>query len=136
MYTLWTIFCVASGTTTGNPFRCWIPLCCLFTENRTVMSDWGGTNSVVDSIEAGCDLQMPVSDEYRGEKTLEAVEDGRLSREAVEKAAANVLYLVERTKGSDLSAEPAEREDDRQETRQLIRNAGVEGLTLLKNEGG
>jgi beta-glucosidase len=99
------------------------------------MSDWGGTNSVVESIEAGCDIQMPVSDEYRGEKTLQAIKDGKLSKEAVEKAAANILYLVERTKGNDLSEEPAEREDDREETRKLIRNLGAEGLTLLKNEG-
>ena len=107
----------------------------MLTTYRTVMSDWGGTNSVVESIEAGCDIQMPVSDEYRGEKTLQAIRDGKLSKEAVLKAAENVLYLVERTKGNDLSIEPPEREDDREETRQLIRNTGVEGLTLLKNEG-
>ncbi|CZR55218.1 probable periplasmic beta-glucosidase precursor [Phialocephala subalpina] len=100
-----------------------------------VMSDWGGTNSYVESIETGCDIEMPVSTLWRGAKTLAAVENGDLSKEAVEKAAANVLYLVERTKGSDMSAELAEREDDREETRQLIRDAGAEGLTLLKNEG-
>ena len=43
--------------------------------------------------------------------------------------------MAERTKETDLSKEPPEREDDREETRQLIRNAGAEGLTLLKNEG-
>lgn len=72
---------------------------------------------------------------WRGEKVTTAVKDGKLSAEAVEKAAANVLYMVERTRGSDMSIEPAERENDREETRQLIRDAGAEGLTLLKNEG-
>lgn len=100
------------------------------------MSDWGGTNSIVESIEAGCDIQMPVSDEYRGQKTLQAIKEGKLSKESVRKAAESVLYLVERTKGTDLSEELPEREDDREETRQLIRNAGAEGLTLLKNVGG
>src|SRR4051812_19711582 len=100
-----------------------------------VMSDWGGTNSIVESIEAGCDIEMPVSTKWRGQKAIDAVNDGRLSREAVEKAAANVLYLVERTRGSDMTPEAAEAEDDREETRQLIRELGVEGLTLLKNEG-
>jgi beta-glucosidase len=100
-----------------------------------VMSDWGGTNSIAESIEAGCDIEMPVSDRWRGELAIKAVKDGKLSREAVEKAAANVLYLVERTKGSDMSVELAEREDDREETRKLIRDAGAEGLTLLKNTG-
>src|SRR6202030_2632004 len=48
---------------------------------------------------------------------------------------ANILYFVERTQGNNLSPEPAEREDDREGTRQLIRKAGVEGLALLKNAG-
>lgn len=47
-----------------------------------------------------------------------------------------MLTLVERTKGSDLSPEAAEREDNRPATRALIRSAGIEGLTLLKNQGG
>ncbi|TGO25965.1 hypothetical protein BPAE_0069g00370 [Botrytis paeoniae] len=99
-----------------------------------VMSDWGGTNSIAESIEAGCDIEMPVSTKWRGEKAIEAIKNGELSREAVEKAAANVLYLVERTKGSDMTPEAPEAEDNREETRDLIRQAGVEGLTLLKNE--
>ncbi|KAI9648015.1 hypothetical protein NHQ30_002643 [Ciborinia camelliae] len=99
-----------------------------------VMSDWGGTNSIVESIEAGCDIEMPVSTKWRGKKAIKAIEDGTLNREAVEKAAANVLYLVERTKGTDMTPEAPEAEDDREETRNLIRQAGVEGITLLKNE--
>ncbi|RDW73118.1 beta-glucosidase-3 [Coleophoma cylindrospora] len=100
-----------------------------------VMSDWGGVNSVAASIEAGCDLEMPVSKKWRGEKAIDAVHKGLLSRDAVERAAANVLHLAERAKGIDMSGEPPEREDDREGTRQLIRTAGTEGLTLLKNEG-
>jgi len=106
------------------------------------MSDWGGTNSSVAALEAGCDLEMPVSGKWRGEKLLRAVtegiiEDGKrkfVSKETVERAAANVLRLVERTRGSDMSVEPDEREDNRPETRKLIREAGAEGITLLKNE--
>jgi beta-glucosidase len=100
------------------------------------MSDWGGTNSTNASLEAGCDIEMPVSDLWRGPKLIEAAKKGTLNREFIEKAAANVLYLVERTKGADMSAEVDEREDDRPETRTLIREAGAEGLTLLKNDGG
>src|SRR4051812_31065588 len=100
------------------------------------MSDWGGTNSTVETLEAGCDLEMPVSTKWRGQKLIDAVGSGRLNKDVIENAAANVLYLVERTKGTDMSAEANEREDDREETRALIREAGAEGLTLLKNEGG
>jgi len=109
-----------------------------------VMSDWTGINSIIEAVEAGCDLEMPVSSKWRGEKLISAIKEGIeqkdgtkkfLSKEAVELAATNVLRLVERTRGSDMSAELAEREDDRPETRKLIREAGAEGLTLLKNDG-
>lgn len=100
------------------------------------MSDWTGTNSVAESISAGCDLEMPGPTKWRGGRALEAVESGELSREDVEFAAGNVLYLVERVKGSIKPAEElSERTDDTEERRQLIRQAGVEGLTLLKNQG-
>ncbi|KAK4192605.1 family 3 putative glycoside hydrolase [Podospora australis] len=100
-----------------------------------VISDWGGTNSTAESVKAGCDIEFPYSTKWRFDKVLEAIRDGKLSEEDIDRAVENVLTLVERTKGSDLSAEAEEREDDRAETRNLIREAGVQGLTLLKNEG-
>ncbi|KAI1431674.1 glycoside hydrolase family 3 protein [Xylaria sp. CBS 124048] len=100
----------------------------------TVMSDWGGVNSTVESIKAGCDIEFPYSTKWRFEKVLRAVGDGELTMDDINTAAENVLTLVERTKGGDMSAEEPEKEDDRAETRSLIRLAGVEGLTLLKNE--
>ncbi|KAI0601444.1 glycosyl hydrolase family 3 N terminal domain-containing protein [Biscogniauxia sp. FL1348] len=102
----------------------------------TVMSDWGGTNSTVESIKAGCDIEFPFSTKWRFDKVLAAIEEGQLTREDIDTAAENILTLVERTKGDDMSVEEPEKEDDREETRALIREAGAEGLTLLKNEGG
>ncbi|KAI0869948.1 glycosyl hydrolase family 3 N terminal domain-containing protein [Hypoxylon argillaceum] len=102
----------------------------------TVMSDWGGINSTVESIKAGCDIEFPYSTKWRFEKVLKAIETGELSVDDINRAAENVLTLVERTKGDDMSAEEPERQEDREDTRALIRAAGVEGLTLLKNEGG
>ncbi|RYP44424.1 hypothetical protein DL768_009096 [Monosporascus sp. mg162] len=101
----------------------------------TVLSDWGGVNSVAESIKAGCDIEFPYSAKWRFEKVVKAIEAGELTKRDVDMAAENVLTLVQRTKGDDMSAEEAEREDNRPETRALIRQAGVEGLTLLKNEG-
>ncbi|KAF7538242.1 hypothetical protein G7054_g3028 [Neopestalotiopsis clavispora] len=101
----------------------------------TVISDWGGTNSTVEALRAGCDVEFPYSTKWRFDKVLKALGDGTLSRETIDKAAENVLTLVERTKGSDMSEEQPEHEENREETRALIRRAGAEGLTLLKNEG-
>lgn len=102
----------------------------------TVMSDWGGVNSTVESIKAGCDIEFPYSSKWRFDKVLRAIENRELTIEHVDAAAENVLTLVERTKGDDMSPEAPEQENDREDTRSLIRSAGVEGLTLLKNEGG
>ncbi|KAK4217049.1 beta-glucosidase B [Rhypophila decipiens] len=101
----------------------------------TVISDWGGVNSSIESLKAGCDIEFPFSTKWRFDKTLEALRDGLVTEREIDQAAENILTLVERTKGSDLTPEAAEREDDREETRALIRQAGVQGLTLLKNEG-
>lgn len=100
-----------------------------------MISDWGGINSTVESLKTGCDIEFPFSTKWRFEKVLKAVEDGIIGQEDIDRAAENVLMLVERTKGDNMSAEEAEREDDREDTRKLIREAGVQGLTLLKNEG-
>ncbi|KAI0008154.1 glycoside hydrolase family 3 protein [Xylariaceae sp. FL0662B] len=101
----------------------------------TVMSDWGGMNSTIESIKAGCDVEFPYSNKWRFDKVLKAVEEGKLTQDDIDFAAENVLTLVERTKGSDMSTEQREREDNQESTRMLIREAGAEGLTLLKNEG-
>ncbi|KAF5682305.1 beta-glucosidase [Fusarium denticulatum] len=102
----------------------------------TVVSDWGGINSSIESVEAGCDIEFPYSSKWRLDKLVTAVNEGRISIEDINQAAENVLTLVERLKGGNMSPEAPEREDDREETRELIRTAGHEGLTLLKNDGG
>ena len=73
---------------------------------------------------------------WRFEKVLAALKDGAITQNDIDRAAENALTLVLRTKGEDMSEEAAEREDNRPETRELIREAGAQGLTLLKNDGG
>ena len=102
---------------------------------RAVVSDWGGTNSTIQSVQAGCDIEFPYSPKWRLDKLIEAVREGKMDVEDINRAAENALTLVERLKGDNMSPEEPEREDDRPETRKLIRAAGHEGLTLLKNEG-
>ncbi|KAL2675614.1 hypothetical protein Neosp_011804 [[Neocosmospora] mangrovei] len=102
----------------------------------TVVSDWGGINSSVESVQAGCDIEFPYSAKWRLDKLITAANEGLISMEDIDQAAENMLTLVERLKGSDMSPEEPEREDDRKETRELIRAAGHEGLTLLKNDDG
>jgi beta-glucosidase len=100
------------------------------------MSDWTGTNSVAESIKAGCDLEMPGPAKWRGARALQALARNELSATDVSRAAANVLKLVKRTRGfgGDIT-EPEERSISNDETSNLIRTAGAEGIVLLKNDG-
>ncbi|MEU9954088.1 glycoside hydrolase family 3 N-terminal domain-containing protein, partial [Streptomyces sp. NPDC047939] len=59
-----------------------------------VMSDWGAVSDRVASLEAGLDLQMPPNG--TDDQITSAVEEGRLDREAVARAAGRVLQLQER----------------------------------------
>src|SRR5690606_26247764 len=73
----------------------------------TVISDWGGTNSVVESVKLGCDLEMPGPPKMRGDKIIEAVKKGELTEAEVDECARRVLNLVERTGRFNLPMEEA-----------------------------
>ena len=100
------------------------------------MSDWTGVNSVGEAIRAGCDVEMPGPAKWRTtERVVKEIMRGTVSQADIEQSAGNVLYLIERTKGlGNLTPEAEEQVDDTPERREVIRQAGREGLTLLKND--
>ena len=61
-----------------------------------VMSDWGATYNVANSIEAGMDLEMPDGGNYHEQLTIKYVNDGILSMEALDRACQKVVDLVEK----------------------------------------
>lgn len=89
----------------------------------------------MESVQAGCSIEFPFSPNWRLDKLVAAVKEGRIDIEDIDEATEHVLTLIDRLKADDMSPEEPEREDDREETRNLIRIAGHEGLTLLKNNG-
>jgi beta-glucosidase len=101
---------------------------------RLVMSDWTGTNSVSESIQAGCNLEMPGPAQWRGKRVMKAIANGEISRSDIENSAIRVLQLVQRTKGLSNSSELAEQSINNPETAELIRKTAAEGIVLLKNE--
>jgi len=104
--------------------------------NGAVISDWTGTYATAPSIRSGVDIEMPGPTKWRGlDQVREALDNGEITHEEIEQAAGNVLYLVDRTKGlDDDTPEPTEQSIDNAETRNLILQAGIEGLVLLKHE--
>jgi len=100
-----------------------------------VMSDWFGSHSTVETVNAGLDLEMPGPSRFRGEKLVAAVREGRVKPETIRARALNMLRLMDRTGALKDTSPFEERADDRPEHRALIRRAGAEAAVLLKNEG-
>lgn len=101
-----------------------------------VMTDWFATHDTVDSVLAGCDLEMPGPARQRGPRLVAAVREGRLDARAVRDCARRVLRLAQRVGSFADPVIPAERSDDLPKHRALIRRLGAAGCVLLKNDAG
>lgn len=79
---------------------------------------------------------MPGPARFRSlELVSKALEDGTISKTDIDARVRSTLCLLEKVgKFDDRKDTPAERAIDRPEHRALIRQAGSEGIVLLKNE--
>src|SRR5690606_36859087 len=59
-----------------------------------VMSDWFGVNSIVPSVEAGMDLEMPGPARKRGKNLVDAVNKGYMEEKTMDINVRRVLELV------------------------------------------
>ena len=100
-----------------------------------VMSDWFGSRTTAQTVNAGLDLEMPGPTRDRGAKLVAAVERGEVSREMVRTRALNVLRWMERTGGLTGPEVLEERAEVRPDHSALIREAGAAGTVLLTNDG-
>ncbi|EWY81646.1 hypothetical protein FOYG_15871 [Fusarium oxysporum NRRL 32931] len=100
-----------------------------------VMSDWFGTNSVVPSVKAGLDLEMPGPVRRRGKHLIDAYQKGLVDLSFIDASASRVLELVHKVGKSNIPdwKEGKEKADDLPEHRAIFRRAGAEGIVLLKN---
>ncbi|KAL1584276.1 hypothetical protein WHR41_06687 [Cladosporium halotolerans] len=108
-----------------------------------VMSDWGGTNSTVQSVLAGCDLEMPGPPLRRGSKLLAELTSSQDSelRRAIDESCTRLLALAKRSGKIGLNAIDTENSRHRPEATctsrddlaTLRRIAGF-GTVLLKND--
>ncbi|KAH7233008.1 glycoside hydrolase superfamily [Fusarium tricinctum] len=102
--------------------------------NGLVISDWWGTYSTVESIEAGMDLEMPGPTQFRGKLLAIAVNTRKVSRRAVDTAARNVLNFVKKvtTAAEPWNGDPSAANTP--ENRALIRRLAADSIVLLKND--
>lgn len=96
-----------------------------------VVSDWGAVNDRVADLEAGLDLEMPSSFGINDKKIVEAVENGELSEEVLDKAVERILSIVERSVENRKEGASYDKEEDHR----LARRIAAESMVLLKNDG-
>ena len=101
-----------------------------------VVSDWFGSHDTVPSANAGLTVAMPGPDTIYGAALASAVAGGDVPESVVDGLVEEVLRLIARTRAADLPADRAEQTADDPAERALCRRAVVEGLVLLRNEGG
>jgi beta-glucosidase len=98
-----------------------------------IMSDWGGTNSTVEALVAGLDLEMPGPTRWRDKDVVRAaVESGKLDESTITQRARRVLEFLHR--GNRFGDAKTAANSNEQSTQALIREAGGKGIVLLKNE--
>ena len=96
-----------------------------------VVSDWGAVNDRAADLEAGLDLEMPSSFGINDKKIVEAVENGELSEEVLDKAVERILSIVERSVENRKEGAAYDKEEDHR----LARRIAAESMVLLKNDG-
>jgi beta-glucosidase len=101
-----------------------------------VVSDWMGVYSTAESVNAGVNVDLPGPTKWRGDKLLQAIADGAVSEKTVNSSARRVLELAQRLgrfENPEEAPEVALKNPDRD---QFIRDAGAQGMVLLKNKNG
>ena len=96
-----------------------------------VLTGWGATHDRVESLLAGCDLDMPGDNEHNRAAIADAIRDGRVPPSAVDEAVTRILSLIERFGPRDDDA-PVHDEGSHAD---LARSVATEGAVLLQNDG-
>ncbi|KAL2844797.1 glycoside hydrolase superfamily [Aspergillus pseudoustus] len=103
--------------------------------NPLITSDWVGTYSTAEALNAGLDLEMPGPSRYRGSLLQDALDTGQVHQATIDDRARNMLRFARRaTRVPVLEASPAAAEVVSR-TRTFNRKLCAESIVLLKNEG-
>ncbi|KAJ5390616.1 uncharacterized protein N7496_001684 [Penicillium cataractarum] len=99
-----------------------------------VMSDWFGTYSTSEAVNAGLDLEMPGPTRWRGGALNHAITSNKIPLAALNDRVRAVLKLVQRASKSGIPERAPETQLNRPEDRKLLRKIGSEAIVLMKNE--
>ncbi|KAI9371250.1 glycosyl hydrolase family 3 N terminal domain-containing protein [Aspergillus egyptiacus] len=99
-----------------------------------VMSDWFGTYSTSESINAGLDIEMPGKTRWRGDALAHAVSSKKVNEFVLDERVRNVLNLVNYVEPLGIPEHAEEKMLNRPEDQALLRRAAAESIVLMKNE--
>lgn len=103
--------------------------------NGIVITDWGGSNDHIRGVVAGSDLEMPTPGMDSARQLVKAVQNGKLSEEAVDACVDRMLEAVlTLTKPAD--GKTKQDQFDKEAHHALAKKAAEESAVLLKNEEG
>lgn len=98
-----------------------------------VMSDWFGTYSTAEAINAGLDLEMPGPSRWRSSLLLWAVMCRKVKESTLNMRVRNLLNLIKKVHPS-LQIQQDVLKGDTAEKRAVCRRIASESIVLLKNE--
>ena len=101
-----------------------------------VITDWGGSNDHIKGVAAGSDLEMPTPGMDSARQIVKAVQEGRLSEEAVDACVDRLLEAVLTLTKERAEGERKPEEFDTEAHHALARKAASESAVLLKNQDG
>lgn len=95
-----------------------------------VITDWGAANDRAKGVKAGLDIEMP-GDTAEGRRAiLEAIKDGTLSMDDIDKAVRNVLNLIKKC-----SVLKKQETFNKNEHNAIAGDVAADSAVLLKNNG-
>ncbi|CEN60799.1 hypothetical protein ASPCAL03232 [Aspergillus calidoustus] len=98
-----------------------------------VMSDWFGTYSTAEALNAGMDLEMPGPTRWRGSLLHWSIISRKVRKSSVESSVRNLLNLVNKVCEQD-SLESDQAAGNTAEKRDLCLNVAQSSVVLLKND--
>ncbi|PWY75366.1 hypothetical protein BO70DRAFT_372618 [Aspergillus heteromorphus CBS 117.55] len=99
-----------------------------------LMSDWFGTYSTSEAINAGLDLEMPGPTRWRGGALAHAIAANKVPIAIVNDRVRAVLRMVQQASRSGIPEHAPELQLNRAQDRQLLRKIASEAIVLLKND--
>ena len=104
--------------------------------DRIVITDWGGSNDHIKGVAAGSDLEMPTPGMDSARQIVKAVQEGRLSEEAVDACVDRLLEAVLTLTKEGAEGERKPEAFDTEAHHALARKVASESAVLLKNQDG